>query len=74
MNMCFGEAVVEVLFCCKLRLASWRVHPLKLTKKHILLSKYVLIVISDDFTMIRSQNAGYHYSVTKCKKCVVSVI
>ena len=69
MNICFSKAVVEVLFFCVHRLASWRVHPLKLTTKYILLSKHILVVVSHDFIMIRSRDVRFFWSVTKCKKC-----
>ena len=63
--MCFNEAVVDVLFCCKHGLASWQVHPLKLTIKHIFISKRVLILMSCDSITIRSQSVGCHWGVTK---------
>ena len=73
MNMCLSKAVVEMLFCCECGLASWGVHPLKLTTKHILLSKYVLVVISHDFIMISNQNMGFFCGATKCENYVGSV-
>ena len=67
MNMCFNEAVVDVLFYHESGLVSWWVHLFKLTTKHILVSKHVLIVISRDSIIIRSQSMGYYWSVTKCE-------
>ena len=54
MNMCFSRAVVEVLLYRKHGLASWWIHPLKLTIKHILPYKYVVVVKIRDSTMIRT--------------------
>ena len=34
-----------------------------------LLSKYILIVISNESIIIRSLNTGYRWSATKCKMC-----
>ena len=72
MNMCFGKAVVKVLFCRKhgkiVQGAFCRVNPLKLTIKHIILTKYVLIVISSDSIIIRNQNAACLQSAIKRKK------
>ena len=67
-NIYFREAVVEVLFYQEHGLASRLVHPLKLTKKHILPYERILVVISYDSTIIRSQNGGCLWSVTRCKK------
>ena len=63
MKICFSKAVVEVLFYHKHGLASWRVYPLKLTTKHFLHSKHILVVISHAFIIIRSQDVGYRWSV-----------
>ena len=56
----FSEAVMEMLLFCKHGIASWRVYPLKLTTKHILTLKHVVIVIVHGFIMVRRQNGGCH--------------
>ena len=68
MNMYFSKSVVDALFCCMCGLASWWVHPLKLTKKYVLPSKYVLIVIKGNSSTIRSQNSECRQSIKKVQK------
>ena len=66
--MCFSEAVVDALFRHKRGLASYRVHPLKLTKKHILPSKHALVVVEGNSSTVRSQNEECCQSGKKCKE------